>query len=117
VIVRVCVHVVCAYHPSIPHACGGSVKLSCTTHCADVDTIYTRWQLNFVVCRGNAKTLTPAPTPQVPEYYKSALNTQEQFNAFRAGRYQVGVETRLQQLAVSDMPFRPYSDDESARAR
>jgi hypothetical protein len=48
---------------------------------------------------------------------KSALNTQEQFNAFRAGRYQVGVETRLQQLAASDMPFRPYSDDESAHAR
>jgi hypothetical protein len=51
---------------------------------------------------------------QVPDYYKNGLHAQEQFNNFRAGRTQERVQARLQLLAASDMPFRPYSDGEFA---
>ena len=51
---------------------------------------------------------------QVPDYYKNGLHAQEQFKNFRAGRTQERVQARLQLLAASDMPFRPYSDGEFA---
>jgi hypothetical protein len=59
------------------------------------------------------KTHSPRPS-QVPEYYKNGLHAQEQFNHFRASRTQERVHARLQELATSGIPFRPYSDGEFA---
>jgi hypothetical protein len=68
-----------------------------------------------VLLSREGQKFTPDPPPpcmQVPDYYKNGLHAQEQFNHFRAGRTQDRVQARLQLLATSDMPFRPYSDGE-----
>ena len=61
--------------------------------------------------------LDPKAYADVPDHFKTGLMNRQQFNEIRAGRTQEQRQARLDQLAATNMLFRPYSDTEFAAAK